>query len=303
MTAEHLKKLRKRFEEKLDQQLMQSQADIELLKPMTYSLQNGGKRLRPTLLLAILYIYGSKKIKLGMKTAIALEFIHTYSLIHDDLPAMDNDDLRRGQPTNHVQFDEATAILAGDALLTDAFGLIADDRHLTAKQKVKLISMLSSAAGSHGMAAGQLLDLQSESKEITIEDLKHIHHLKTGYLFSFAVEAPGVILSLPDDVRKLIATFGRHFGLAYQIHNDLKDLTGDDELTGKSGFSDGENEKNTYPYLLTTEGAFKALEDEIKKMEEVIETLCESTGKPFDFLNEFITYILPHTLKEALGNE
>lgn len=300
MTAKQLKKLRKHFEEHLNDQLFESNADIELLKPMMYSLQNGGKRLRPTLLLAILYIYGSKKIKLGLNTATALEFIHTYSLIHDDLPAMDNDDLRRGQPTNHKQFDEATAILAGDALLTDAFGLIVGDDQLKPKQRNQLVGMLVSAAGSHGMVAGQIKDLQSESREIELDELKEIHYKKTGELFLFSVEAASVILNLEEAVRERITQFGQHFGLAYQIHNDLKDLTGDEQLTGKSGVSDLENEKNTYPYLLTTQGALDALQAEIDQIQTIIQELEHLTDKPFSFLNAFVDYIALDTLGEGL---
>ncbi len=300
MTAKHLKKLRKHFEEHLNEQLFESNADIELLKPMMYSLQNGGKRLRPTLLLAILYIYGSKKIKLGLNTATALEFIHTYSLIHDDLPAMDNDDLRRGQPTNHKQFDEATAILAGDALLTDAFGLIVADSQLKPKQRNQLVGMLVSAAGSHGMVAGQIKDLQSESRTIELDELKEIHHKKTGELFLFSVEAASVILDLDEAVRERITQFGQHFGLAYQIHNDLKDLSGDELLTGKSGVSDLENEKNTYPYLLTTQGALDALEAEIDQIQTIIQELEDLTSKPFSFLTAFVDYIAIDTLGEGL---
>ncbi|MBG9984666.1 polyprenyl synthetase family protein [Aerococcaceae bacterium DSM 111022] len=291
MSNNQFKNLRKLFEENLNEQLFEQEADIELLKPMMYSLQTGGKRLRPTLLLAVLYIYGSKKIKLGMKTAIALEYIHTYSLIHDDLPAMDNDDLRRGQPTSHKQFDEATAILAGDALLTEAFGLIAEDDQLKPKQRIQLIQELVSASGAHGMVAGQIKDLQSERREISLDELKEIHSKKTGRLFSFSIDAAAIILDLDADVRGELSEFGRHFGLAYQIHNDLKDLTGNQELTGKSGNSDEVNEKNTYPYLLTTKGAVEALADEISQINQIIKKLEKDTGKPFSFLKEFVSYI------------
>lgn len=300
MATKQLKQLRSIFNDHLNDHLFATNADIELLKPMMYSLQNGGKRLRPLLLLSILYIYGSKKIKLGVNTAIALEYIHTYSLIHDDLPAMDNDDLRRGQPTSHKQFDEPTAILAGDALLTDAFGLIVADKQLKPKQRNHLIAMLVEAAGSHGMVAGQIKDLKSESQEITIEELKEIHQKKTGKLFSFAVEAASVILDLEEEIHELIADFGKHFGLAYQIHNDLKDLTGNQALTGKTGNSDEVNEKNTYPYLLTTKGAIDALDAEIAEIEKILAKLEEATDKPFNFLQAFVSYIEVDQLKQDL---
>ena len=172
MTELTLVKYKSIFEQALSQWFTQQTTPNLIFEPMRYSLNNGGKRLRPVMLLAALELGGHDELEDGFKTAIALEYIHTYSLIHDDLPAMDNDVLRRGQPTNHVKFGEAPAILAGDGLLTDAFGLIADDICLTASQKVALIASLSKSAGASGMVYGQMLDMQAEDYPVTIEQLK-----------------------------------------------------------------------------------------------------------------------------------
>src|SRR5690625_4325257 len=154
---------------------------------MVYSLQAGGKRIRPLLLFASYQAY-EEDIDKVLLTAVALEMIHTYSLIHDDLPAMDDDDLRRGKPTNHKVFDEATAILAGDALLTYSFEIISDDPLLTDMEKVHLIRLLSQASGPKGMVAGQILDMEAENIPVTLEKLENIHELKTGQLLTFAIE-------------------------------------------------------------------------------------------------------------------
>lgn len=151
------------------------------------------------------------------------------------------------------------------------------------------------------MVAGQIKDLQSEKREISLDELKEIHHKKTGRLFSFSIDAAAIILELEDDVRDQLEKFGRHFGLAYQIHNDLKDLTGNQALTGKLGNSDEVNEKNTYPYLLTTKGAVDALADEISQINQIILKLEKETDKPFSFLKEFVKYIDVNQLAEDLN--
>ena len=291
MKKRSISDLRQYFEEKLDKHVLELDAPLEMVKPMLYSLKNGGKRLRPLMLLMILDIYGKASIKDGLATAIALEYIHTYSLIHDDLPAMDNDDLRRGQPTNHIQFNEATAILAGDALLTDAFALVANDKHLKAKQKVKLVSLLSQAAGSSGMVAGQLYDVQAQDQKIDLNQLKHIHQLKTGQLFMFSVRGAAIIGDFSKEETQLIESFGESFGLAYQIHNDLMDVVASKEETGKSQGRDEDLEKATYPALLGLEESKAALEGEIKGMQAKIAELEEISSKPFASLLSFLSLI------------
>lgn len=280
--------LRDLFEHALDEQIRYVMTPIEMLKPMLYSLKNGGKRLRPLLLLTVLNIQSVDLIKKGLKSAMALEYIHTYSLIHDDLPAMDNDDLRRGQPTSHKKFDEATAILAGDALLTDAFGVIVEDDLLDAKQKVELVKQLSHAAGSHGMVAGQLNDMRAEDKKITVEQLEQIHLLKTGKLFIFAVQAAAIIAELDDKSTQLLIKFGQHFGTAYQIHNDLLDNIGTEEETGKLVQGDILNEKNTYPNLLGLAETKQALADELELARQQLQQLSAYTDHDYEQLAAFL---------------
>ncbi|TLQ48787.1 polyprenyl synthetase family protein [Ruoffia tabacinasalis] len=290
MIKQDLNDLRNVFETELDKHIRLLQTPIEMLKPMIYSLKGGGKRLRPLLLLAILNAESEKHMKKGATTAVALEFIHTYSLIHDDLPAMDNDDLRRGQPTAHIKFDEATAILAGDALLTDAFSLISDDSKLKSKQKVKIISLLSSSAGSHGMVAGQLGDMQAENKEITLEELNRIHEFKTGKLFTFATQAAAIIGEYSPEVEELLVNFGETFGVLYQIHNDLLDVIDDSTLSGKGHSSDEFNKKSTYPNLLGLEESKEVLGQEREKAEKIIEKITKLSGTDYSILNKFLSF-------------
>ncbi|MBG9978382.1 polyprenyl synthetase family protein [Ruoffia tabacinasalis] len=290
MTKQDLNDLRNVFETELDEHIRLLQTPIEMLKPMIYSLKGGGKRLRPLLLLAILNAESEKHMKKGATTAVALEFIHTYSLIHDDLPAMDNDDLRRGQPTAHIKFDEATAILAGDALLTDAFSLISDDSKLKSKQKVKIMSLLSSAAGSHGMVAGQLGDMQAENKEITLEELNQIHEFKTGKLFTFATQAAAIIGEFSPEIEELLVNFGETFGVLYQIHNDLLDVIDDSTLSGKGHSSDEFNKKSTYPNLLGLEESKEVLGQEREKAEKIIEKITKLSGTDYSILNKFLSF-------------
>ncbi|MCW6652174.1 polyprenyl synthetase family protein [Aerococcaceae bacterium NML210727] len=283
--------LRDIFERALKDRVRYTMTPIELLTPMVYSLQNGGKRLRPTMLLTVLAIQSPDQIKLGLNTGMALEFIHTYSLIHDDLPAMDNDDLRRGQPTNHIQFGEATAILAGDALLTDAFDLIVGDDYLSDRQKVRLTAHLSKAAGSLGMVAGQLADMQSDNQNISLAQLRQIHSLKTGKLFTFAVEAGAIIANLSEDIALELVTFSEHFGRAYQIHNDLMDVVGTTDQTGKQTQADAGLEKSTYPQLMGLEGAKQELASELQQAVACLERLSKQTGKDYLALTPFLDYL------------
>lgn len=283
--------LRDIFERALKDRVRYTMTPIELLTPMVYSLQNGGKRLRPTMLLTVLAIQSPDQIKLGLNTGMALEFIHTYSLIHDDLPAMDNDDLRRGQPTNHIQFGEATAILAGDALLTDAFDLIVGDDYLSDRQKVRLTTHLSKAAGSLGMVAGQLADMQSDNQNISLAQLRQIHSLKTGKLFTFAVEAGAIIANLSEDIALELVTFSEHFGRAYQIHNDLMDVVGTTDQTGKQTQADAVLEKSTYPQLMGLEGAKQELASELQQAVACLERLSKQTGKDYLALAPFLDYL------------
>nr|WP_239586810.1 farnesyl diphosphate synthase [Shouchella xiaoxiensis] len=233
-------------------------AEHRLKEAMLYSLEAGGKRVRPVLLMAVLDAYG-QPISDGLEVACALEMVHTYSLIHDDLPAMDDDDLRRGQPTNHKVFGEATAILAGDALLTHSFSMISNAPHLNDDVKVKLISIFSEAAGASGMVGGQLADMLGEGKQLDVDQLASIHHRKTGELLAFAVKAGALIAgaTMTDAVK--LSEYGKEVGLLFQIKDDILDLEGDAQLIGKPVGSDLSNNKSTYPGLLGMDGAKEML--------------------------------------------
>ncbi|OIU71484.1 polyprenyl synthetase family protein [Rossellomorea aquimaris] len=244
---------------------------------MVYSLQAGGKRIRPVLLLAV--IEGFKKDpKLGLKTAAALEMIHTYSLIHDDLPSMDDDDLRRGKPTNHKVFGEAMAILAGDGLLTHSFGLIAEDPLITSDQKVKLIGLLARFAGPEGMVGGQVADIEGENKKLSVEELETIHVHKTGKLLIFSVLAGAVIAGADEEEQTMLERFAYHIGLAFQIQDDILDIEGTEELIGKRIGSDESKQKSTYPGLLTIDGAKKKLQFHFDEALDSLNGLDMDTG-------------------------
>lgn len=239
-------------------------APSSLKESMIYSLKAGGKRIRPMLLFAALETYGQKAEK-GLDAACAIEMIHTYSLIHDDLPAMDDDDLRRGKPTNHKVFGEAAAILAGDALLTYAFEIIAQSKAYSPEQAVKLIQMLASAAGPKGMVGGQMADMEGEQKELPLSELEFIHHRKTGRLLAFSVTAGALIGGANEQETALLEKYARHIGLAFQIRDDILDVEGTEEEIGKPVGSDESNHKSTYPSLLTMAGAKDKLTEELQE--------------------------------------
>lgn len=229
-----------------------------LKESMLYSLLAGGKRIRPILLSAVLHDLG-KVHPAEMHIGAAVELIHTYSLIHDDLPSMDDDDLRRGKPTNHKVFGEAAAILAGDALLTESFGIIGRAPALSPEDKLALIGLLVTASGAEGMVGGQMLDIQSEEETLTEKGLEQVHRLKTGALLSFPVEAGAVLAGATMPERENLLRYARHIGLAFQIQDDILDVEGDEKLTGKKSGADAEQGKNTYPSVLTLEGAKQKL--------------------------------------------
>jgi len=231
---------------------------------MIYSLEAGGKRIRPLLLFATLDAFGVEPQK-GLLAASAIEMIHTYSLIHDDLPSMDNDDLRRGKPTNHKVFGDAIAILAGDALLTYSFEVIGKIPPEIASDatKLKLVIELAKAAGTEGMVGGQVADMEGEGKSLTLEELEYIHIHKTGKLLRFSVLAGAIMAGATQDQLENLSAFAHHLGLAFQIQDDILDLVGNQQLMGKPVGSDTNNHKSTYPQLLTLEGAAAALHKQI----------------------------------------
>jgi geranylgeranyl diphosphate synthase type II len=219
-----------------------------LIEAMEYSLMAGGKRLRPALALGAARAAGADE-DVALPAACALEMIHTYSLIHDDLPAMDNDDLRRGLPTAHKAFGEATAILAGDALLTLAFEVLAESGNAA------IVREIAHASGVCGMAGGQFIDLASEGKQLTVAQLREIHRCKTGALIRVAVRAGALLAGAPGPVLDALTLYGEHVGLAFQIADDILDVVGDEAAIGKPVGSDVLNEKATYPALLGLEAS------------------------------------------------
>jgi geranylgeranyl diphosphate synthase type II len=214
-----------------------------------WSLFAGGKRFRPALLLATGQTFGANTDDL-LRTACALEMIHTYSLIHDDLPSMDNDELRRGRPTCHVKFDEATAILAGDALQTLAFQTIAEDEQLSPQLRVHLIAEIARAAGTpEGMVAGQAHDLDAESRDVTDVELERIHHRKTGALIRAAARCGAIIAGASERELEAVTEYATNLGLLFQITDDLLDVTATAEDLGKTPGKDARSSKATYPAL------------------------------------------------------
>jgi geranylgeranyl diphosphate synthase type II len=223
---------------------------LKLHQAMRYSLMAGGKRLRPLLVLAAGEACGAKPGPL-MKAACALECLHTYSLIHDDLPAMDDDDLRRGKPTNHKKFGEATAILAGDGLLTLSFELMAASGK--AGLAAEAARVLALAAGSLGMVGGQSADIEAEGKRISAAQLRFIHAGKTGALITAAIECGAVLAGAPAPKRRALVKFGKHIGLAFQMADDILNVIGNAKKMGKKTGSDAGRGKATYPALFGLE--------------------------------------------------
>ena len=263
---------REQLESALNQSFEQS-ASKRLKQAVLYSLLDGGKRLRPALVRAAAEVAGASD-QSWLIPACALEMIHVYSLIHDDLPAMDNDELRRGKPTNHRQFDEATAILAGDALQAEAFLLLANAQQFSNRQARQMISILATAAGASGMVSGQMIDLQSEHKTLTLTELEKLHTLKTGALIKAALQL-GALAQPQTDNGKLEALdqYGTAIGLAFQITDDILDITASTEVLGKPQGSDIAAEKSTYVSLLGLSGAQKKAKEQISIATEALQKI------------------------------
>ena len=222
---------------------------------MRYAVFNGGKRVRPLLVYAAGECLGLREEMLDAPAA-AIELIHAFSLVHDDLPAMDDDDIRRGKPTVHRQFDEATAILAADALQPLAFRVLADVRDASAGSSAHLVRILADAAGSVGMTGGQSMDLAAEGQSLTADEIEHMYSLKTGALIHAAVTcAAALVEDLPDDRASAIDAFGRTIGVAFQIKDDILDVEGETEVIGKQSGADQRLGKATYPGLVGIEEA------------------------------------------------
>jgi farnesyl diphosphate synthase len=224
-----------------------------LIKAMRYSALSGGKRLRPFLTVACANLFGVGR-ETSLHTAAAIEFIHTYSLIHDDLPAMDNDDMRRGKPSCHIAFGEAAAILAGDALLTYAFQILADERtHADPAVRCELIKTLAIASGYRGMAGGQMMDLESENKKLSIDEIIRLQRLKTGELFAMSCEAGAILGKAARTPRNALRRYAHDIGLAFQITDDILDVEGTRSEVGKSVNKDKQAGKSTLISVLGVE--------------------------------------------------
>ena len=240
----------------LDQLLsVEDAAERQLIESMRYASLDGGKRLRPFLLMQSAGLFGVGE-RSALRTGSALELIHCYSLVHDDLPAMDDDDLRRGKPTVHKQFDEATAILAGDALLTLAFEFLAHpETHANAGVRCDLVAALAKAAGAHGMVGGQMIDLQAENETFDIGQITRLQRLKTGELIAYACEGGAILGQASNDAREALRGYAHDLGLAFQIADDLLDVEGSVEEVGKAVNKDEDAGKATFVSILGVERA------------------------------------------------
>ena len=275
MLREYLEEKKKIVEDSLIELLgnYRNKYPEKLAEAMEYGVMNGGKRIRPVLMYMICDLFEKNNCKSYGKIkeiANALEFIHCYSLVHDDLPAMDNDDYRRGKLTVHKKYNEAIGVLVGDVLLTEAFGIIANSKSLGDKNKVEIISKLSEYAGFFGMVGGQFVDMESENKKVEIDTLKYIHAHKTGKLLTAAIELPMIALDIEGEKREKMVEYSKLLGIAFQIKDDILDIEGNFEEIGKKS-NDVQNEKTTYPSIFGLEKSKKLLQEYLEKAKKIIE--------------------------------
>jgi len=272
MLREYLEEKKKIVEDSLIELLAnhRNKYPEKLAEAMEYAVMNGGKRIRPILMYMICDLFeknNSENYDKVREIAIALEFIHCYSLVHDDLPAMDNDDYRRGKLTVHKKYNEAIGVLVGDVLLTEAFGIIANSKSLGDKNKVEIISKLSEYAGFFGMV--------SENKKVEIDTLKYIHAHKTGKLLTAAIELPMIALDIEGEKREKMVEYSKLLGIAFQIKDDILDIEGNFEEIGKKS-NDVQNEKTTYPSIFGLEKSKKLLQEYLEKAKKIIEDEFEN---------------------------
>ena len=254
---------------------------------MSYSLIGGGKRIRPVLALAAAKATGGD-VESILPAACALELIHTYSLIHDDLPAMDNDDYRRGRLSNHKVFGEGKAILAGDGLLTYAFELIAQPiNEVPADRQLRVIREVARAAGPEGMVGGQVADLEAEGKNLTLPEIEQIHRMKTGAMLVVSARLGAILAGGTEEKIEALTRYAQAIGLAFQIKDDILDLEGDSKTLGKPAHSDLQQHKSTYPSLLGLEGAKAELKARTSDAHAALETLADRAL----FLHDLADYI------------
>ena len=275
MLREYLEEKKKIVEDSLIELLENYRGKYpeKLAEAMEYAVMNGGKRIRPILMYMICDLFEKNNCKSYGKIkeiANALEFIHCYSLVHDDLPAMDNDDYRRGKLTVHKKYNEAIGVLVGDVLLTETFGIISNSKSLVDKNKVEIISKLSEYAGFFGMVGGQFVDMESENKKVEIDTLKYIHAHKTGKLLTAAIELPMIALDVESEKREKMVEYSKLLGIAFQIKDDILDIEGNFEEIGKKS-NDVQNEKTTYPSIFGLEKSKKLLQEYLEKAKKIIE--------------------------------
>ncbi|WP_297404534.1 polyprenyl synthetase family protein [uncultured Cetobacterium sp.] len=290
MLKSYLREKRELIDKNIEIYLNKLEYPTVIAEGMKYSVLNGGKRLRPILLLMILELYG-KSLELGLPTAVAIELIHSYSLVHDDLPALDNDEYRRGKLTTHKKFGEAEAILIGDALLTHSFSIVTDEtKDVSSDKLVKIIGKISRYSGVNGMIGGQMIDIESEKKLVSFDTLKYIHTNKTGKLIKLPVEIGTIICESSQDEFKALSKYAELIGLAFQIKDDILDIEGDFEKIGKPVGSDVELEKTTYPSLFGMEESKKILKSTIDQAKEVLNIFDKEKIENFILLAEYIGY-------------
>jgi geranylgeranyl diphosphate synthase type II len=285
----YLKEKRSLIDREIRQILLKSTASPRIIAAMSYSIMAGGKRLRPILCMAAADAVAGKSDK-ALQAACALEFIHTYSLIHDDLPAMDNDDLRRGKKTCHVAFDEATAILAGDAMLTLSFQVLsASDSKKMAAQNIQVIRTIATAAGHEGMIAGQMRDITSEGQPLALKYLKDTYRLKTGALIEASVSVGAILANATRTQMERLKRYAKNIGLAFQITDDILNVEGDPAVTGKASGTDEFRQKATYPALVGVRKSFEIAE---KLVQNAIQSI-----KEFDTRSEPLRAIADYVVK------
>lgn len=290
MLKDYLKTKRELVDSNIEYYLNKLEYPDVTVEGMKYSVLNGGKRLRPTLLLMVLELF-NKDMELGLPIAVAIEMIHSYSLVHDDLPALDNDDYRRGKLTTHKKFGEAQAILIGDALLTHSFAVVADEtKGVPSDKLVKIIGMISRYAGINGMIGGQVVDIESEKKRVSLETLKYIHENKTGKLIKLPIEIGAIISNATEVEYRALEKYANGIGLAFQIKDDILDIEGDFEKVGKPIGSDLELEKTTYPSIFGLEKSKEILNEVILDAKLSLDIFPEEKIQIFLELADYIAF-------------
>lgn len=278
LASDFLEQSRQQIDRELERSIRAGAASPRLDEAMRYSVLGGGKRIRPALCLATARALGSNQTA-AIAPACALELVHAYSLVHDDLPAMDDDDLRRGRSTVHIAFDEATAILAGDALQTLAFALLSDAPELSDQQRMSMIRTLARASGHQGMVGGQAIDLESVGQQLTIDQLENMHRHKTGALIEASVRLGALTAdTVTEQQLAALARFASALGLAFQVQDDLLDIEGETAVIGKRQGSDVARAKPTFPSLLGIAGAREHLNELLSQAHQALDGFGEEAG-------------------------